>query len=36
MVKWAEFYTFCQVLNRASKGKVFIAYFIIALKVKIA
>jgi hypothetical protein len=34
MVEWPEFYTLCQVLNRACEGKITTTYSIIANKVK--
>jgi hypothetical protein len=34
LVEWPEFYTFCQVLNRATKGKITTSYSGIASLVK--
>ncbi len=34
LIKWLEFYTLCQVLNCACKGKITTAYSTIAIKVK--
>jgi hypothetical protein len=34
LVKWPEFYTLCQVLNRASKGKIIMSHFKVINKVK--
>ena len=34
LVKQLKFYTLCQVLNRASKGKITISYLRVANKVK--
>ena len=34
LVKWPEFHTFCQVLNRASEGKITTSYLGVANKVK--
>ena len=34
LVEWPEFYTFCQVLNRASEGKITTSHLGVANKVK--
>ena len=34
LVKWPEFHTFCQVLNRASEGKITTSHSGVANKVK--
>jgi hypothetical protein len=34
LVKWLEFYTLCQVLNRASKGKIITSHSRVTNKVK--
>ena len=34
MVKWPEFYTFCQVLNKVCEDKIIITYLTIYIKVE--